>query len=189
VPVFAQRINFVGEPGWELYAPTEYILTLWDTLIDAGTPLGLRPGGQRAIQALQMEKGQRVWGVDIGPETTPDEAGLGFAVHLDKQFRGRAALLALRASGGPSRRLRCLVLDDSRTVCLGTEPVRVDGRACGRVTSGGYGYRVGASIAYAYLPSTVPVGTPVEVGVFGTWVRATVRAEPLYDSRNLNRRA
>lgn len=188
VPVLLQRINFVGEPGWELYTPTEYTLTLWDTLVDAGTPLGLRPGGQRAIQALQLEKGQRVWGVDVGPETTPDEAGLGFAVHVEKQFRGRAALLALRASGGPSRRLRCLVLDDPRTVCLGTEPVRVNGEPAGRVTSGGYGYRVGASIAYAYLPSTVPVGTPVEVGVFGSWVRATVRAEPLYDSRNIQRR-
>lgn len=189
VPVLAQRVTFVGEPGWELYAPTEYVLTLWDTLLDAGTPLGLRPGGQRAMDALRLEEGKRVWGVDISPEITPDEAGLGFAVHVGKQFRGRAALLAQRASGGPSRRLRCLVLDDPRTVCLGTEPVRIDGQPCGLVTSGGYGYRVGASIAYAYLPATVRVGTAVEIGVFGSWVKATVRAEPLYDSHRVDQRA
>jgi 4-methylaminobutanoate oxidase (formaldehyde-forming) len=69
-------------------------------------------------------------------------------------------------------------------VCLGTEPVRVDGKPCGRVTSGGYGYRIGESIAYAYLPSTVDIGTRVEVGVFGTWCAGTVRAEPLFDPTN-----
>jgi len=105
-------------------------------------------------------------------------------VRVETDFLGRDALLAARAAGGPDRRLRCLVLDDPGTVCLGTEPVRVDGRPCGRVTSGGYGYRVGASIAYAYLPSTVDVGTKVEVGVFGSWQSAEVRAEPLYDPTN-----
>ncbi len=183
VPVLAQRVTFVGEAGWELYTPTDYLLTLWDLLLDAGRDAGLRPGGYRAIDAMRLEKGYRVWGSDITPETTPDEAGLSFAVKVDHPFLGRDALLAGRAGvgDGPGRRLRCLVLDDPRLVCLGTEPVRVEGRACGRVTSGGYGYRVGASIAYAYLPSTVEVGTPVEVGVFGRWVGATVAAEPLFD--------
>jgi glycine cleavage system aminomethyltransferase T len=107
-------------------------------------------------------------------------------VKVDHPFLGRDALLAGRAGvgDGPGRRLRCLVLDDPRLVCLGTEPVRVEGRACGRVTSGGFGYRVGASIAYAYLPSTVDVGASVEVGVFGRWVGATVAAEPLFDPGN-----
>ncbi|GAA4447970.1 GcvT family protein [Phytohabitans houttuyneae] len=184
VPVLAQRVTFVGEFGWELYTPTEYTLTLWDLLLSTGGPSGLTPAGYRAIDAMRLEKGYRVWGSDITPETTPDEAGLGFAVRTETDFLGRDALLAARAAGGPDRRLRCLVLDDPRTVCLGTEPVRVDGRPCGRVTSGGYGYRVGASIAYAYLPSTVDVGTKVEVGVFGSWQSAEVRSDPLYDPRN-----
>ncbi|WP_371871365.1 GcvT family protein [Phytohabitans rumicis] len=177
VPVLAQRVTYVGEYGWELYAPTEYTLTLWDLLVSAGAV----PAGYRAIDAMRLEKGYRVWGSDITPETTPDEAGLSFAVRADKDFLGRTALLAAREAGGPSRRLRCLVLDDPQTVCLGTEPVRVNGEPCGRVTSGGYGYRVGASIAYAYLPASVPIGTRVEVGVFATWAGATVVQDPLYD--------
>jgi glycine cleavage system aminomethyltransferase T/glycine/D-amino acid oxidase-like deaminating enzyme len=189
VPVLAQRVTFVGEAGWELYTPTEYVLTLWDLLLDKGRDAGIRPAGYRAIDAMRVEKGYRVWGSDITPETTPDEAGLSFAVKVDKPFLGRDALLAGRAGvgDGPGRRLRCLVLDDPRSVCLGTEPVRELGskeRSFGRVTSGGYGYRVGASIAYAYLPSTVEVGQRVDVGVFGRWLPATVHAEPLYDPSN-----
>jgi glycine cleavage system aminomethyltransferase T len=184
VPVIAQRVTFVGELGWELYAPTEYTLSLWDTLMAAGRPLGMRPAGYRAIEAMRLEKGYRVWGADITPETTPDEAGLQFAVRTEKPFLGREALLRRRLAGEPARRLRCLVLDDPGTVCLGTEPVRVDGTPTGRVTSGGVGYRVGASIAYAYLPSTVDVGTRVQVSVFDTWHDATVMAEPLFDPAN-----
>ncbi|GAA4180544.1 FAD-dependent oxidoreductase [Streptosporangium oxazolinicum] len=94
VPVLAQRVTFVGEFGWELYCPSEYGLTLWDTLMEAGTPYGMRPAGYRAIDSMRLEKGYRVWGMDITPETTPHEAGLGFAVARDKDFLGRAALEA-----------------------------------------------------------------------------------------------
>jgi glycine cleavage system aminomethyltransferase T/glycine/D-amino acid oxidase-like deaminating enzyme len=181
VPVLAQRVTFVGEYGWELYAPTEYVLTLWDLLLADGTA---RPAGYRAIDSMRLEKGYRVWGSDITPETTPDEAGLSFAVRNPGDYLGRAALLADRSDGGRRRRLRCLVLDDPRTVCLGTEPVRVAGRTAGRVTSGGFGYRIGASIAYAYLPADVADGTAVEVGVFGWWAPATVMPEPLFDPGN-----
>jgi 4-methylaminobutanoate oxidase (formaldehyde-forming) len=177
VPVLAQRVTFVGEFGWELYAGAEYTLTLWDLLLESGIA---RPAGYRAIDSMRLEKGYRVWGSDITPETTPDEAGLSFAVRGDGDFLGRDALLA----GTPGRRLRCLVLADPSTACLGSEPVRVDGVPVGRVTSGGIGYRVGASIAYAYLPAEVPVGTEVEVGVFGEWERATVTEEPLFDPTN-----
>ncbi|MEA2275141.1 MAG: hypothetical protein QOC78_101 [Solirubrobacteraceae bacterium] len=183
VPVFAQRITFVGELGWELYCSAEFGQTLWDLVWASGREHGLRAGGYRAIDSLRLEKGYRVWGSDITPETTPDEAGLGFAVRIDKPggFIGRDALVAAREAGGPPDRLRCLVLDDPRAVCLGTEPVRVDGVPCGRVTSGGYGHRVGRSIAYAYLPAGTAVGDRVEVGVFGEWVGAEVAREPLYD--------
>jgi 4-methylaminobutanoate oxidase (formaldehyde-forming) len=178
VPVLAQRVTFVGEYGWELYAGAEYTLTLWDLLLESGVA---KPAGYRAIDSMRLEKGYRVWGSDITAETTPEQAGLAFAVRTEGDFLGREALLA---AGAPDRRLRCLVLSDPQTVCLGTEPVRVGGVAVGRVTSGGIGYRVGASIAYAYLPAEVPAGTEVEVGVFGAWERATVVEEPLFDPAN-----
>ncbi|MGC5009211.1 GcvT family protein [Streptosporangium sp. DT93] len=203
VPVLAQRVTFVGEFGWELYCPTEYGLTLWDTLMEAGAPHGMRPAGYRAIDAMRLEKGYRVWGLDITPETTPYEAGLGFAVADDRDFLGRAALHAPSAlhtpaalhapaapgngdavpgpAPAPARRLSCLVLDDPRQVCLGGEPVRAGGLPVSRVTSGGYGHRVDRSIAYAYLPAATVPGDRVEVGVTGTWTGAVVVAEPLYD--------
>ena len=191
VPVFAQRITFVGELGWELYCPAEYGRALWDLLWAAGAEHGLVAGGYRAIDALRLEKGYRVWGADITPETTPEAAGLSFAVRMDKPggFAGRDALVAEAAAGGPAQRLRCLVLDDPAVVCLGNEPVRVGGEPVGRVTSGGYGPRVGESIAYAHLPAGVDVGDGVEVGVFGTWTAAVVASEPRYDPANARIRA
>jgi glycine cleavage system aminomethyltransferase T/glycine/D-amino acid oxidase-like deaminating enzyme len=179
VPCLALRVTYVGELGWELYCPTEYGLGLWDALWEAGRPHGLVAGGYKAIDSLRLEKGYRVWGADITPEDTPNEAGLSFAVKLDKgEFVGRDALAAATS---PERLLRCLVLDDSRAVALGSEPVRVDGALVGRVTSGGYGYTVAASIAYAYLPAEHDVGTAVEVEIFGDWVRGKIVSEPLFD--------
>ncbi len=181
VPVLAQRISFVGEYGFELYPSAEYTLTLWDLLVDAGVPLGLRPGGYRAIESMRLEKSYRAWGSDITPETTPDEAGLGFAVRTGGDFLGAAALLAARAAGGPRRRLRSLLLDDPTQVCLGGEPLRRDGGPVGRVTSGGFGYRLGASLAHGYLPVDLAVGGRVEVGICGGWEPATVIADSPYD--------
>ena len=182
-PCLAQRVTFVGELGWEIYCPSEYALALWDTLMAAGTPHGLRPGGYKAIESLRLEKGYRVWGSDVTSIDTPFEAGLGFAVRMDKgDFIGRAAL---EAAGAPTRRLVGLVLDDPRTIALGSEPVRVDGRVVGRVTSGGFGYSVGHSIAYAYVPANdVEEGRRVEVVVFGRAVGARVATEPLFDPTN-----
>ena len=183
VPVYALRVTYVGELGWELYAHTEFGVALWRTLWEAGVPHGLVAGGYRAIDALRLEKGYRVWSSDITPDETPYEAGLGFAVALDKgvEFIGRDALVAAKAAG-PRKRLRCLVLDDPRSVCLGNEPVRVDGEIVGRVTTGGYGFAVERSIAYAYLPpDRAAIGTRGEVEVFGEWVGFEVAREPLYD--------
>jgi glycine cleavage system aminomethyltransferase T/glycine/D-amino acid oxidase-like deaminating enzyme len=177
VPVRALRVTFVGELGWELYCPTEYGLGLWRTLWDAGRPHGLAAGGYRAIDTLRLEKGYRVWAADITPDETPHEAGLGFCVRDDKDFVGRDAL----AARAPQRRLRCLVLEDPRSVALGNEPVRIGGEVVGRVTTGGYGYTVERSIAYAYLPPEHDVGTAVEVDIFGRWIAGEVAREPLYD--------
>jgi 4-methylaminobutanoate oxidase (formaldehyde-forming) len=93
------------------------------------------------------------------------------------------------AGAEPRRRLRCLVLDDPRSVALGNEPVRIEENICGRVTSGGYGYTVERSIAYAYLPPSVEVGASVEVDIFGRWVAGEVVREPLFDPRGERVRA
>ncbi|HEY8776849.1 MAG TPA: FAD-dependent oxidoreductase [Gaiellaceae bacterium] len=182
VPCLALRVTYVGELGWELYCPVEYGLRLWDTISAAGRDHGLVAGGYKAIDSLRLEKGYRVWGSDISPEDTPFEAGLEFAVKLDKgDFIGRDALLD---AGEPTRRLACLVLDDPRSVALGSEPVRVEGEIVGRVTSGGFGYTVERSIAYAYLPaSSAPPGTRVEVEIFGEWIPGTTAEEPLFDPK------
>jgi glycine cleavage system T protein len=188
VPCLAVRVTFVGELGWELYCPGEYALGLWDSLMAAGEPHGLVPGGYRAIESLRLEKGYRVWGSDVTTTDSPFEAGLGFAVKMKKgDFIGRDAL---ERAGQPTRRLACLVLDEPRSVVLGSEPVRFQGRPLGRVTSGGFGYSLDASIAYAYLPvDLVQAGTRVSVGIFGRDVGAEVRAEPLFDPDNEKVRA
>jgi 4-methylaminobutanoate oxidase (formaldehyde-forming) len=139
----------------------------------------MRAGGYRAIDSLRLEKGYRVWATDITPEDTPHEAGLGFCVREDKTFIGSAGL----GERPVERRLRCIVLDDARSVALGNEPVRVNGEIRGRVTTGGYGYTVARAIAYAYLPAELEAGSPVEIDVFGRWVGAQVVDEPLYDPR------
>jgi glycine cleavage system aminomethyltransferase T/glycine/D-amino acid oxidase-like deaminating enzyme len=183
VPVIAIRVTYVGELGWELYCPTEYGLTLWDAVWNAGAEHGIVAGGYRAIDALRLEKGYRVWGADVTPEDTPYEAGLGFAVRLDKQspFVGRDALRAVKAEG-ITRRLRAIVLADARSVAQGSEPVRIDGEIVGRVTSGAYGFRVERSIAYAYVPADrAEVGRVVEIEVFGEWVPGEIVRDPLYD--------
>jgi glycine cleavage system aminomethyltransferase T/glycine/D-amino acid oxidase-like deaminating enzyme len=175
VPVRAMRVTFVGEHGWELYCPTEYGAGLWRALYDAGQEHGLRACGYRAIDSLRLEKGYRVWAADITPDDTPLEAGLDFCVRRDKRFIGSDALAE------PSRRLRAITLADPRAVALGNEPVRVGGEILGRVTSGGYGYTIGRSIAYAYLPAAVGEGTDVAIDIFGEWVEGIVAAEPLFD--------
>ncbi len=180
VPCLALRVTYVGELGWELYCPMEFGLRLWDTIWDGGREHGLIAGGYKAIDSLRLEKGYRVWGADVTPEDTPFEAGVGFAVKLDKgDFIGRDALLERTE---PERRLACLVLDDARAVALGSEPVRVGGELVGRVTTAGYGYTVERSIAYAYLPAAAAEpGTAVEVEIFGEWIPGSVAAEPLFD--------
>jgi glycine cleavage system aminomethyltransferase T/glycine/D-amino acid oxidase-like deaminating enzyme len=182
VPARALRVTFVGELGWEIYASSEYGAGLWDTLWDAGRDDGMVAGGYRAIDSMRVEKGYRVWASDLTAETTPHEAGLGFCVKIDKPggFEGRDALVTAKEAG-LTRRLRAIVLDDPAAVVVGSEPVRIGDAVVGRVTSGGYGYSVGASIAYAYLPIDAGPDTAVSIDLFGAWIGGTVVREPLYD--------
>ena len=191
VPCFAARVTYVGELGWELYPSTEFAVRLWDRLIEAGAPHGLLPAGYRAIDSLRIEKGYRSWGADITPDDSPLEAGLGFAVAFDKDadFLGRDAVRRLRDEG-VTRRLRCLTLADARSSTLGNEPVRAGDEIVARVTSGGIGYRVGKSIAFAYLPDGLDeIGTKVAIEVFGEWVDAEVADDTLWDPKGERIRA
>jgi glycine cleavage system T protein len=186
VPALALRISYVGELGWELYTPTEYGLKLWDTLWSAGESLGLIAAGGGAFDSLRLEKGYRLWGADIHTEYHPYEAGLGFAVKLDKgDFLGREALLHMKERG-LTRKLCCITLDDPNAIVMGKEPILNGERVLGYVTSANYGYTVGKAILYGYLPVDHTVeGTSVEVEYFGRRYRATVAREPLYDPKNL----
>jgi glycine cleavage system aminomethyltransferase T len=182
VPVVALRVSYVGELGWELYASADLGLRLWDLLYEAGRPLGVIAGGRGAFSGLRLEKGYRSWGADMTSEHDPYEAGLGFAVKPEKgDFVGREALLR-RQEEGPRRKLSPLVLDDPSVVVMGGEPVYADAAPVGYVTSAAYGYSIGQSIAYAWLPPGLSEeGQKVEVAYFGERHAATVAEEPLFD--------
>jgi glycine cleavage system aminomethyltransferase T/glycine/D-amino acid oxidase-like deaminating enzyme len=182
VPVTALRLSYVGELGWEIYTTADNGLRLWDLLWEAGQAHGVVAGGRSAFNSLRLEKGYRLWGTDMTAEHDPYEAGLGFAVRLDKgDFVGRPALEG-RSQASSARRLTCLVLDDPTDVVLGKEPVLVGGVPAGYVTSAAHGYTIGRTIAYAWLPAaaTEP-GTAVKVEYFGRRLPATVSTEPLVD--------
>ncbi len=185
VPVIAVRISYAGELGWEIYAPPEYGLRLWDVLWAAGEKHGVAAVGGGAFDSLRLEKGYRLWGAEIHTEYNPYEAGLGFAVILEKgEFMGREALRAIKAAG-VKRRLCCLTLADPSVALMGKEPIFDGERVLGYVTSANCGYSVGKSIAYGYLPLTHAVaGTAVEVYYFGERHAAHVTKEPLYDPAN-----
>ncbi len=184
VPALALRVSYAGELGWEIYTPTEFGLRLWDTLWEAGHPHGMIVAGGGAFDSLRLEKGYRFWGTDINPEHNPYEAGLSWAVRLDKgDFLGRTALLQIRDQE-VTRRLCCLTLDDPTAVVMGKEPILDGDHRLGYVTSANYGYTVGRFIVYGYLPvEAATEGTQVEVEYFGQRLPATVVREPLFDPR------
>lgn len=184
VPALTSRVTYVGELGWEFYCPLEYALRLWDIIWEAGQPEGLVAGGYKAIDTLRLEKGYRYWSSEITPDYTPLEAGLGFAVKLNKgDFLGREALVKQKQDG-VKQKLCCLTLADSRTIALGKEPIRAGDKIIGWVSAGGYGYSVGKSIIYAYLPIEYSkAGTQLQAEFFGEQVEATVVQSPLWDPK------
>ncbi|HSK51786.1 MAG TPA: FAD-dependent oxidoreductase [Clostridia bacterium] len=190
VPVTALCLSYVGELGWELYTTADLGLKLWDTLWEAGRAHGMVAAGRSAFGSLRLEKGYRSWGTDMTTEHDPFEAGLGFAVQMDKgDFVGRAALEG-RSAATAERRLSCLVLDDPEAVVMGREPVFAEGIPAGYVTSAAYGFSVGRSIAYAWLPAgAASPGRQVEIEYFGERLRAVVAAEPLFDPEMARLRA
>ncbi|GAA3143259.1 GcvT family protein [Nonomuraea roseoviolacea] len=178
VPVTMLRLSYVGELGWEIYTTSDMGLKLWDTLWEAGRDHGVIAAGRGAFTSLRLEKGYRSFGTDMTFEHDPYEAGLGFAVKLDKgDFIGREALLARKES--VTRRLTCLLTDE---VVMGKEPVYDGERPVGYVTSAAYGYTIGKGIAYAWLPASLAdPGQAVQIGYFDRRVDAVVAEEPLFD--------
>lgn len=181
IPVVAMRLSYVGELGWEIYASADNGLRLWDALWKAGQPHGIIAAGRTAFNSLRLEKGFRSWGTDMTTEHDPFESGLGFAVKADKAgYTGHEAIQG-RSKEKSTRLLRCLTVDDGRSMVLGREPVFVNDKAVGYVTSAAFGYTVGKPIAYTYLPASIVEGDSVEVEYFGQRIKATVTPEPLYD--------
>ncbi|MEV1198935.1 GcvT family protein [Microbispora rosea] len=181
VPVTALRLSYIGELGWELYTTADLGAKLWDTLWEAGQRHGIIAGGRGAFASLRLEKGYRSFGTDMTFEHDPYEAGLGFAVKMDKgDFVGREALE--RRKENVRRRLACLTVDDPTQVVMGKEPVYDGESAVGYVTSAAFGYTIGKGIAYAWLPAELATpGRTLEIGYFDRRVTAVVAEEPLFD--------
>ena len=189
--VRASRITFVGELGWELYVPTEFMLGVYDEICAAGESFGLVHAGYHALNSLRIEKAYRHWGHDITDEDTPLEAGLGFAVKLDKSggFIGREALLVQRETG-VSKRLLQFRLQDPQPLLYRNEPIWRDGQLVGYIRSGAYGHSLGACIGLGYVncePGT-DAGTccehRFEIEVAGMRIAADASLRPLYDPEN-----
>jgi sarcosine dehydrogenase len=148
----ASRVTYVGELGWELYVPVEQAGLVYDELAQAGRELGLRDAGYYALDSLRMEKAYRAWGREVTIDDTPWEAGLGFAVRLDKPvpFLGREALLEQRERT-LTKRLLTFVLEDAAALPWGDEPILRDGRVVGTVTSAAFGHTLGRAVAMGYV--------------------------------------
>ncbi len=191
-PSLALRVTYVGELGWELHIPTEFALTVYEALKLEGEAFGLADAGYRAIETLRLEKGYRAWGADIGPDHTPLEAGLGWAVKLKKgmPFLGREALVA--QSAAPLRKqLACFTLPDPAVPLWGRETILRNGERVGWLSSGGWGYTVERNIGYGYLRRAEGVTRDwmiegrYELEVATMRVPCDIHLEPLYDPKSV----
>ena len=190
-PVLALRVTYVGELGWELHMPVEVAVTVYEALMAAGAGDGLVNAGYRAIETLRLEKGYRAWGSDIGPDHTPVEAGLAWAVKMKSgvEFTGRAAVAA-QLAGGVAKRFAGFTVEDPQVVLLGRETIYRDGVRVGWLSSGGFGHTVGRAIGYGYVRNADGVDEAMlrsgvwELEVAATRVPARVHLEALYDAGN-----
>jgi 4-methylaminobutanoate oxidase (formaldehyde-forming) len=178
----AVRIGYVGELGYELYVPAEFALHVYDTLWAAGEAHGIANAGYRAIESCRLEKGYLYWSGDITPDTNPFEAGLAFAVDLQKpEFTGKQALAAIKAEG-VSRRLATFTLDGFVPL-HGGEPILAGKDVIGLVTSAGYGHHLGRSIAFGYAPVSLADRSEFEIEAFGRRYAAKKGPRVLYDAK------
>ncbi len=189
--VRASRITFVGELGWELYVPSEFMAGVYDEIVAAGQDYDLAHAGYHALNSLRIEKAYRHWSHDITDEDTPLEAGLGFTVRFDKAggFIGRDALLRQQESG-LKRQLVQFRLTDPGPLLYHNEPIWRDGELVGHITSGAYGHTLGGCIGLGYVwlgdgevPTDVVSGR-YEIEVACERVPAEASLRPMYDPDN-----
>ena len=190
-PSLAQRINFVGELGWELHHPIEYQNHIFDKLMEAGEDLGLKPFGIRAMDSLRIEKSYRLVGTELSIEYAALESGLERFVHPNKgDFIGRDALVAWQQKGFANKFVTLEVHDVTDADALGNNAIFKDGENFGRATGGNFGFRLGKSLALAMVrPDLADEGTELEMDILGTRHRVTVIPESPYDPENEKLRA
>ncbi|MEQ9489795.1 MAG: FAD-dependent oxidoreductase [Alphaproteobacteria bacterium] len=188
----AQRISYVGELGWELYVPTEFARSVFDTLLEAGSDYGLKMAGMHVLDSCRMEKAFRHWGHDITDEDTILEAGLGFAAKPNKNadFIGRDAMLRQKDEGKLTKRLVQFKLTDPEPLLYHNEPVLRDGKIIGHLTSGNYGHHLGGAVGLGYIhcedgvtPDFVNSGT-FEIEVACERFPAEASLRPMYDPKS-----
>jgi 4-methylaminobutanoate oxidase (formaldehyde-forming) len=185
VKVYAQRVSYAGELGWELYVPYNRATMVWDMLLEAGREFGIEVGGYKVLDALRLEKGYRYYTTDVTQLETPYEGGLGFCVDLNKKdFIGRDALAKQKAEG-IKRKLCTLVVDGGEfTQIYGGEALYHEGKVLSRVRSGGYGFTLKKNILYAYLPiELAKVGNRFEIDLIEGRRFAEVTATVLFDPK------
>jgi 4-methylaminobutanoate oxidase (formaldehyde-forming) len=185
IEVWAQRVSYVGELGWELYIRSERAMLVWDMLVEAGKEFDLEVGGYKALDSLRLEKGYRYYTADVTQLETPYEGGLGFCVDLSKSdFIGKGALVKQKQVG-LARKLCTLVLNSNQfTQIYGGEAVYHNGKVITRVRSGGYGYTLKKNILYAYLPMELAkAGTHLEMDLIEGRRESEVTATVLYDPK------
>jgi glycine cleavage system T protein len=189
--VRASRITYVGELGWELYIPTEFMTGVYDEIVAAGANFGLKHCGYHALNALRMEKAYRHWGHDITDEDTPLEAGLGFAVKMDKPggFIGREALVKQKEDGLKQKLVQFL-LKSPEPMLYHNEPIWQGDRIAGYIRSGMYAHTLGASCGLGYVTAADggvvgPIGADdYEIEIAGVRYPVTASLKPLYDPSN-----
>jgi dimethylglycine dehydrogenase len=181
VACIALRLSFTGDLGWEVHCAEADQIRLYTALIEAGHALGAGPVGSRALMSLRIEKGYGSWGRDYSPEYWPQETGLAPLVKLDKPFLNREACAEVMAR--PAREvLRPIEIAATIADASGSEPIfDAQGRPAGRVSSGGYGYHVGASLGLAYLRPDIEAGAALEVMILGRAHAARVLPAPAFD--------
>ena len=183
-PVYALRISYAGELGWELHFPMDMALPVWDLLWEAGREFEMPVAGMGAFDSLRLEKGYRLWGGDVYNEYNPYESGLGWTVRLKKtaDFIGKDACLELKKT--PLKKKLCCMTFENGGMSLGYEAIYANDQCVGHVTTSNYGYSLGQFIMYGYLPmKNAEVGTALEIEYFGERFPATVVNEPLYDPK------
>jgi len=187
--VRALRVNYVGELGWELHVPMTRLPAVFDALMRAGEPHGLRLFGTYAMNSLRMEKAYRAWGGELTNEVTMIEGDMERFLDLDKEFIGKAATQKSRQAG-PRFKLAYLAVDVADSDCLGNEPVCAGERVVGVTTGGAYGHAVKRSLAFAYVePALAREGQALEILMQGDRRAATVIAQPAWDPKNERPRA